>query len=508
MSDDVIAELLRHCKSTFGIDLSPSSGPRELRAAGLAMLKSLVQLGRAAMHVWYQQLGDGDLGSQVTRNGVRYRRVGKRAKTIHGLFGWVTYVRFCYARLDGGGAGWAPLDQQLGVERGYAPDCQYFMACFCGRQPYQESLDHFHEVFRADGIERISMRKAYQMTCEVNRGLEQQRQQEITDYLEEDKRVAVQDEITETMVVCIDAGKVPTRANENVDDAGNKSYECQYRDSKIATVSAVPKRKDADEPAAEDEDDEVRLTNTSCVTGIEHADAFFPRIEVEMQRRSAQLAALTLVRLPSGRLLFPVEHHVGELWTPEASIQARCVISDDEGETWHEGAAVRLQLRGCMEPHVEALTDGSVLMVMRTQLGSVFSSRSRDEGLTWSAPRTTALRAPESCSELSRHPQSGELWLLWNDSEYDPGFGSHFGKRSPLSLAVSSDEGRTWQRRSVIESDPDRAFTNPGVCFLRDGSAIVNYWTCRYRPDRRMAVDRIDLRAALLDCTGSPLAPG
>ena len=306
MSDDVIAELLRHCKSTFGIDLSPSSGPRELRAAGLAMLKSLVQLGRAAMHVWYQQLGDGDLGSQVTRNGVRYRRVGKRAKTIHGLFGWVTYVRFCYARLDGGGAGWAPLDQQLGVERGYAPDCQYFMACFCGRQPYQESLDHFHEVFRADGIERISMRKAYQMTCEVNRGLEQQRQQEITDYLEEDKRVAVQDEITETMVVCIDAGKVPTRANENVYDAVNKSYECQYRDSKIATVSAVPKRKDADgpaptdEPAAEDEDDEVRLTNTSCVTGIEHADAFFPRIEVEMQRRSGQLAALTLVIIGDG----------------------------------------------------------------------------------------------------------------------------------------------------------------------------------------------------------------
>ena len=41
--------------------------------------------------------GDGDLGSQVTAtsqvtsNGVRYRRVGKRAKTIHGLFGWVTY---------------------------------------------------------------------------------------------------------------------------------------------------------------------------------------------------------------------------------------------------------------------------------------------------------------------------------------------------------------------------------------------------------------------------------
>ena len=304
MSDDLIAELLRHCKSTFGIDLSPSSGPRELRAAGLAMLKSLMQLGRAAMQSWYQQLGDGDLGSRVTRNGVRYRRVDKRAKTIHGLFGWVRLVRFCYARLDGGGAGWAPLDEQFGFQRGYAPDCQYFMAWFCGREPYQEALDHFNEVFRADGKEKVSMRKAYEMTCAVNRGLEQQRQQEITEYLEEDKRVAVQEQITETMVVCIDAGKVPTRANENVDDARKKSYECQYRDSKLATVSAVQKRKDTDEPAAEDEDDQddeaVRLTNTSCVTGIEHADQFFPRIEVEMQRRSAKLAALTLVIIADG----------------------------------------------------------------------------------------------------------------------------------------------------------------------------------------------------------------
>lgn len=226
---------------------------------------------------------------------------------------------------------------------------------------------------------------------------------------------------------------------------------------------------------------------------------------VVWQHRPFGAASSAVTRLPSGRLLFPVEHHVGELWTPQASIEARCLISDDDGNTWQEGEAARLPLRGCMEPHVEALADGSVLMVMRNQLGSVFSCRSRDEGLTWSPPQATALRAPESCPELARHPQSGELWLLWNDSEYDPAFGSHFGRRSPLSLAVSGDEGRTWQRRSVIESDPDRAFTNPGVCFLRDGSAIVNYWTCRYRPDRRMANDRIDLRVALLDGSGSPL---
>ena len=104
--------------------------------------------------------------------------------------------------------------------------------------------------------------------------------------------------IRTTMVVCVDATKLPTRVTENPDDPEDNSYECQYRDSKKATVSAVHKQNDGDgvaptdEPATEAEHDQVRLTNTGYVTRIEHADQFFPRIEVEMQRRSAQLATL------------------------------------------------------------------------------------------------------------------------------------------------------------------------------------------------------------------------
>ena len=131
MSQELVTELLRYCKSTFGIDLSPSSGPRDLLAAELGLLKCLVRLGRAAMQRWCQQLGDGDRGARASKDGVSYRRVGQRAKTIHGLFGWVSYVRVCYARVGAGGAGWAPLDEQLGLQRGYTSGCQYFMAYFC-----------------------------------------------------------------------------------------------------------------------------------------------------------------------------------------------------------------------------------------------------------------------------------------------------------------------------------------------------------------------------------------
>ena len=55
------------------------------------------------------------------------------------------------------------------------------------------------------------------MVCEVSAGLEDQRQQEMEDQEDqEDQPLAVREKITGTMVVSIDAGKVPTRANERV----------------------------------------------------------------------------------------------------------------------------------------------------------------------------------------------------------------------------------------------------------------------------------------------------
>lgn len=205
-------------------------------------------------------------------------------------------------------------------------------------------------------------------------------------------------------------------------------------------------------------------------------------------------------RLDSGRLLLPT-NPVGQSGdNPYGhTYEGATFYSDDDGLTWHEAPGrVRLPMRGVMEPHVEQTRDGRVLMVMRNQLGSVFQSESTDDGMTWSLPQTTGLSAPESCPELTRIPTTGDLLMIWNNSPYDPGFASHYGKRSPLTAAVSTDEGRTWGRPRNIEDDPSRAFSNPGCRFTRAGDAIVNYWTCEYLPDWRMQ-DVIDLRVARLD---------
>lgn len=205
-------------------------------------------------------------------------------------------------------------------------------------------------------------------------------------------------------------------------------------------------------------------------------------------------------RLASGRLLLPVSPVDGDARGPWGQCYAATVLfSDDDGLTWQEAAnRVRLPLRGAMEPHVEQTRDGRVLMVVRNQLGSLFMAESADEGVTWSKPQTAGPRTPESCPELTRIPGTGDLLMIWNNSPYDPEFRSHYGKRSPLTAAVSRDEGRTWQHARDLEDDPSRAFSNPGCRFTRDDRAIINYWTCEYLPDWAMQ-DVIDLRVAIVD---------
>jgi sialidase-1 len=215
-------------------------------------------------------------------------------------------------------------------------------------------------------------------------------------------------------------------------------------------------------------------------------------------KRPLGLCNAVVKRLSSGRLLLPLGGLDAD--APRGAGAAGFVLfSDDGGATWREARTrLWLPMRGVMEPHVEEARDGRIVMVMRSQLGAVFRSDSSDGGETWSLPQSTGLSAPESCPELSRVPSTGDLLLIWNHSPYDPWFASHYGKRSPLTAALSADAGRTWTHVRDIETDPARAFSNPGCRFTRDGRAVIHYWTCEYLPDWRMQ-DVIDLRVAVVD---------
>jgi sialidase-1 len=216
------------------------------------------------------------------------------------------------------------------------------------------------------------------------------------------------------------------------------------------------------------------------------------------ERAAYNLCNAVVKRLRSGRLLLPTAVPAAAEGELASSFAIAVLYSDNDGLTWQEADnRLYLPMRGAMEPHVEEIAVGRLVLVMRNQLGSLFLSESTDGGLSWSKPQTSGLRTPESCPELTRIPETGDLLMIWNNSEYDPSFSSQsYGKRSPLSWAVSRDGGRTWSEARPIEGDERRAYSNPGCRFTSAG-AIINYWTCEYTPEWRLN-HKIDLRVAVI----------
>ena len=204
-----------------------------------------------------------------------------------------------------------------------------------------------------------------------------------------------------------------------------------------------------------------------------------------------QGGASSLVLLNSGRLLLPFHGGTGSQHKQHNT--ARCFYNDDEGHTWKLAKGqVDLPMRGAMEASVAELDGGKLVMSLRTQLGSVFVSRSEDGGETWTLAQTSGLKAPESCTCLRRVPGTNDLLLLWNDSLYEPRH-HHYGERSPLSAAISSDGGDTWQRLGNIEPAGDFEYTNIGCTFISTGRAIITYMAVSPSFERT----GIDLRAAI-----------
>lgn len=176
--------------------------------------------------------------------------------------------------------------------------------------------------------------------------------------------------------------------------------------------------------------------------------------------------------LSDGRLLAPChggvdfDSHYRSVWV---------AWSDDIGATWRCSAAIEVPKvswpdgqfveSGCNEPGVVERADGSLLMTLRTAMGTQFCSESRDRGETWSPPRTLEVPSPNAPAHLSRIPGGDDLLLVWTPN-YDARAPMN-GHRHTLLACVSSDGGRSWPhaRRKVLCHDESRNTDYPAVHF-------------------------------------------
>ncbi|MGI8982802.1 MAG: exo-alpha-sialidase [Pirellulaceae bacterium] len=177
--------------------------------------------------------------------------------------------------------------------------------------------------------------------------------------------------------------------------------------------------------------------------------------------------------LSSGRLVCPISW-TDDIFKKGSHLVCFCYLSDDDGQTWKRSAdQVDQPRRGAMEPEVVELTNGKLLMTIRTQLGYPALSVSDDGGDHWSAPGRMPLDAPESPATIRTIPATGDLLLVWNKTFVIDQ--SHGGERTPLTVAVSPDGGRIWRHVRNLETSRDHAYAYTSVLFHKD-RVLLSYY--------------------------------
>lgn len=185
-----------------------------------------------------------------------------------------------------------------------------------------------------------------------------------------------------------------------------------------------------------------------------------------------------VIQLASGRLLAPFSYVPDLARRDQFSWKGVCYYSDDSGKTWTRGSAtVELPKypTGVQEPGLIELKDGSVMMIIRNAHERVYKAFSHDQGETWSEPEPIEqLIAPVSPATIMRIPQTKDLAIVWN---YSPQV------RTPLAIAISRDEGETWENTRYLETD---YFSYAYTAFLFPSNSeqlLLCYWV--HRPVRR-----------------------
>jgi predicted neuraminidase len=184
--------------------------------------------------------------------------------------------------------------------------------------------------------------------------------------------------------------------------------------------------------------------------------------------------------LNDGDYLLPIYHETGhdtELVGPDSTSQF--LRFNPAKRTWAKSGAIRSG-RGNIQPAVVQLNDHDLVAYCRRggdydpkTVGYIVRSESHDGGRTWSEGKDSPFPNPNAAVEFLKL-RSGRLLLIFNDS---------MTRRTPLTVAVSSDQDRTWPiRRNIREGNND--FGYPTVVQARDGRIHLVYTS-----DRRSVVN-------------------
>ena len=140
------------------------------------------------------------------------------------------------------------------------------------------------------------------------------------------------------------------------------------------------------------------------------------------------------------------------------------LATNDNGATWTRSGI----MRGGEQPTFVQRGDGSLLAYLRVR-PNIVASESHDGGRSWTTPSPTQWKNPDSGISMTRL-QNGHLLLVFNNQD---------NARSPLHIARSVDDGRTWSKPMELETNPGE-YSYPSLFQTPDGMIHIIYTFRRY----------------------------
>lgn len=199
-----------------------------------------------------------------------------------------------------------------------------------------------------------------------------------------------------------------------------------------------------------------------------------------------------LLVISNGEWLAPASIETEEFWDAFADISADCgetwskrdVPIDHEqrhgggpGEIWTGLAANALwetdvervfKWDGVIQPTLWESSPGVIHMLMRSTRGCVYRSDSADFGRTWCPAYATRLPNNNSGIDLVKL-DDGRLVLAFNP------IGGNWGRRYPISLAWSGDNGASWERLVDLETE-EGEFSYPAIIADEERLHLTYTW--------------------------------
>lgn len=153
----------------------------------------------------------------------------------------------------------------------------------------------------------------------------------------------------------------------------------------------------------------------------------------------------------------------------ERAWQSFALLSADGGESWEKGKEIVTQ-PGNIQMTAIQRDDGSLFALLRSARASpreathIWQATSTDGGHTWQQVIPTSLPHPNSGIDMVRLV-NGHLLLVFNNT---------YRSRTPLTLALSTDEGRSWQVLYDLEDTPGE-YSYPAIIQTGDGRVHILY---------------------------------